>query len=314
MIYSKETLKSLIANPKAQSIYNSGCELCGNEWNRHVAGYIIDDFEKSLTSDEVQYTLGDFGFLTMIHMGLFRRADQMITVMLEDLGDWPIYQHHLENLQMVIIQSDDNSDDDIDKYYRWYVNPQITKCVTAKSAAIASATFFGTDATCSDMGCIYKAVIPLKDIHLVQLDIYDLFPFETANDEFKNNIIPRLGDIYVGSFDGSNKLSGTYVKDTGNVASDWRFIHSYKYGTDGVTLKAGTKYFVCCCSKTNSQGNTQLCTYHASCEPYPPENWMYLFNTVYDISEHDGAYMKLDYKVPGTVTRLISDKNEWIWV
>lgn len=80
MICSKENLAKLSSNPKAVELLASGSDLTGREWNRHVAGAIMDEFlnvmegNKEDSFEFMQYT----DVVVWIQMGMFDTAQRYL--------------------------------------------------------------------------------------------------------------------------------------------------------------------------------------------------------------------------------------------
>jgi muramidase (phage lysozyme) len=78
MTYDKETLGQAVNNPKAQEIYYSGYKLSSRAWNRHVAGFILDDFLEKMADEDALEFMQYTNVLPLIQVGMFDTASRYL--------------------------------------------------------------------------------------------------------------------------------------------------------------------------------------------------------------------------------------------
>jgi len=78
MNYNKNVMKNAICNPKAQAIYSAGRDKEKREWNRHVAGYILDEFLSKMEGEDAMEFIQYANVLTYISVGMFDSSVQYI--------------------------------------------------------------------------------------------------------------------------------------------------------------------------------------------------------------------------------------------
>jgi len=107
MYYSKEVLEKAVANPKAQMIYNKGCNLSNREWNRYVSGYVIDDFLAKMSDEDALEFIQYSSCLTFIQAGMFDSSAQYLrTMVIPQLKSESLIEI-AEELAVVLHESDD---------------------------------------------------------------------------------------------------------------------------------------------------------------------------------------------------------------
>lgn len=107
MVYSKDALSKAIMSRKAKEILSSGNAFTGRQWNRHVAGYILDDFLDMMKQEDALEFIQYANVLAFIQSGMFDTSARYLETVILPLLTSESLKEKTNLLIHILEESDD---------------------------------------------------------------------------------------------------------------------------------------------------------------------------------------------------------------